>query len=207
MAMVYLDEAGAYVYLFTTELAANWGLIGLGEYFTRLACLLDMLEPHSELHNFVSERLRPSGEESPRGWPDDLESASSALIPKLEVYSEGDSSATKDEMLHLVTDQVGVLRHKWEFHKGDPDFFPTVPHGHLKTRDRVKLDAYRGYTYDTARANEPLARETRNFILGLWRDKKFRVFAYEALTNFVAHHPSFDWWGQRRIRYPFHLPK
>ena len=205
--MVYLDDAGAYVYLFTTELAVNCRLIGLGEYTTRLACLLDMLEPQSGLHNFISERLRPSREDRARGWPDEQESASSSPIPKLEVYSEGDSSVTKDEMLHFITDQVGVLRHKWEFRKGDPDFFPSVPHGHLNTRPLVKLDAYRGYTYDKAQAYKPLARENRDFIVGLWRDKKFQVFAYEALTHFATHNPAFDWWGQRRIRDPFRLPK
>lgn len=211
VATVYLDEAGAYVYLFTTELAVDLGLIGLGEYFTRLACLLEMLEPGAELHKLVSERLRPSGEEFLRGWPDDQELASSHLIPEMEVRSEGDSvstasDATKAEWLQLIYNQTGVLGDRWVFHRFDADFFPSVPHGHLKARSLIKLDAYRGYTWDTANANKPLAREHRRFIVGLWKNRKFRAFACDALNHFVAQNPSFNW-GLRRILNPFRLPR
>jgi hypothetical protein len=110
-------------------------------------------------------------------------------------------------MLYLITNQVGVLGEKWVFHQYDDDFFPSVPHGHLKAKSPVKLDAYRGYAYDTARGNTPLARENRDFIVGLWRDGKSRVLAHKALDYFVAHPPSFDWWSQRRILHPLRLPR
>jgi hypothetical protein len=205
-ALEFLDEAGGRTYLFTTELAVDWGFVGFGEYFTRLACLLDIMEPNAELYNLVHKLLVPSGEEFSRGWPNDPESVPSAPIPRLEVHSEENSGETKAEALHLITDQPGILRDKWVFHKGDDDFFPSVPHGHLKGQAPVKLDAYRGYTYDTAQGNTALAREKRGFIVGLWRDKKFCDFARASVTHFVEHHPYFDWWGQRGIRHPLRLP-
>jgi len=206
MEMVYVDEAGAYVYLLTTERSLDWGFIGLGEYSTRLAYLRGMLEPRSELHILVSKYLRSFEEESPRDSLEDTGSPSSASLPKLEPFTEGNSQPPEDEPLHLATDQAGVLGKKWIFHPNDMDFFPSVPHGHLKTRTKVKLDAYRGYTYDTACGNAPLARETRDFIIGLWRDDKFRILATETVKHFVTRHRDFNWWSHRRILDPLHLP-
>lgn len=209
---MYLDEAGAHVYLFTTDLALDWGLIGSGEYFTRLACLRSMLDPAAELHGLVSERLAPVGEEFPQGWPDDGESGSSGVVPVLEIhYEDGHPRETppdrkEPQVLHVITDQAGILGVKWVFHQYDDDFFPSVPHGHLQSKPGVKLDAYRGYTYDTGQGNASLTRERRDFIVGLWKDPKFRVFARKALDYFVARHPFFNWWDQRRILHPLRLP-
>lgn len=210
---MYLDDAGAHVYLFTTDLALEWGLIGSGEYLTRLQSLRSMVDPALDIHHLVSERLDPFEGESPQGWPDDGESASLVVAPVLEVHSEpGDPQAAQPDrekpvVLHLITDRAGVLGDKWVFHQYDDDFFPSVPHGHLKPKPRVKLDAYRGYTYDTGRGNQPLAREHRDFIIALWKNGKFCVFARKALDYFVARHPTFDWWAYRRIPHPLRLPR
>jgi hypothetical protein len=203
---LYLDDAGAYVYLITTDFGLDSRLIGLGEHFTRLGCLLAMLEPHSELYPYVAARLGQSETDRSIGWPQEPAGDTSEIIPELEVYEDVDEAA-RPNVMRFMTNRAGILGEKWVFNKGDPDFFPSVPHGHLKNRLPIKLDAYRGYTYDTAHANTPCARETRTFIVGLWRDSKFRRLAYEAVRHFIQINPSFNWLHQRGIVSPLRFPK
>lgn len=133
--------------------------------------------------------------------------------PTLEVHHEESDPPQRSsvgpgpEVLHLRTDRAGVLGEKWMFHQYDDDFFPSVPHGHLQPKPRIKLDAYRGYAYDTSHGNTALQREDRDFIVGLWRSPKYRVFARKALDYFILQHASFNWWEQRRILHPLRLPR
>jgi hypothetical protein len=172
-----------------------------------------MLDPGAELHGLVFERLAPAGEEFLQGWPDNGESVSSGVFPVLEIHHEGrDPHETPSDrkeplVLHLITDRTGILGQKWVFHQYDDDFFPSVPHGHLQSKSGVKLDAYRGYTYDTRQGNASLTRERRDFIVGLWKDPKFRVLARRALDYFTERYPFFNWWNQRRILHPSRLPR
>ena len=95
------------------------------------------------------------------------------------------------------------------FNRYDADFFPSVPHGHLKTKSRIKLDLYRG-TYNMSQRNNPMmTRETRDFLAGLWRDDGFRYLAIDTLRYFDQRHKGFEWFKQRGIhrRDPFHLPR
>ena len=50
-------------------------------------------------------------------------------------------------LIHFISATTGKIS-KWEFHKTDSDFFPSIPHGHAITNQKVKLDAYRGYIYN-----------------------------------------------------------
>ena len=209
---MYLDDAGAHVYLITTDLALEWGLIGWGEYATRLLCLRDILEPSADVHGLVCERLDFLDHDIAHGWPDGGELGSPAVGAALEQVNDAGepqpalAPRRNPSLVHFITTRAGVLGDKWLFHQSDDDFFPSVPHGHLKTKPQVKLDAYRGYTYDTGKGNQALARERRDFIVGLWRDAKFRVFALRALDYFIERHPSFNWWGCRGILHPRRLP-
>lgn len=102
----------------------------------------------------------------------------------------------------LVTAQAGVLKSPWEFTIGDPDPFPSVPHGHLQSNKKVKLDSYLGYTYDTSNGNQMLERESRQFIISLWNCEKFRNFATKQLNWFIQQNPAFVW----RVNQPLRIP-
>lgn len=88
----------------------------------------------------------------------------------------------------------------WEFHKGDDDFYPSIPHGHLIADDKVKLDAYLGNVYNRG---EFKYREPRESIVMLWNDEKFRKFAAESIEYYLSTHPHHNW----RVSDPKRLPR
>ena len=53
--------------------------------------------------------------------------------------------------------------YQWKFQQSDPDFFPSIPHGHWRSDKRRRLDAYRGWTYQEDRqfGREPRWRSLR----------------------------------------------
>ena len=108
----------------------------------------------------------------------------------------------RDPILSLITPNVGVLGAKWVFTLGDPDPFPSIPHGHLHSKKYVKLDAYLGYTFDMRNGQKQLKRESRVFIVNLWNNQKFRQFARKQLRWFISQNPNFKW----RVSYPLRLP-
>lgn len=71
---------------------------------------------------------------------------------------------------------------EWEFHKGDADPYPSIPHGHKICDSSIKLDVYLGCVYKKNRSDEIISREN---IIQLWNDDKFRKFAIESVEHFV----------------------
>jgi hypothetical protein len=90
--------------------------------------------------------------------------------------------------------------HQWYFRQADPDFFPSIPHGHRRNQVKVKLDAYRGWIYNEDRQ---IGREPRWNIIALWNDKRFRSFASIAIHYYLATYPGFLW----RVSHPLKLPR
>lgn len=89
----------------------------------------------------------------------------------------------------------------WQFHPYDPDFFPSVPHGHHLQKAKMKLDAYLGWIYQ--RSNQ-VGREPRWKIIELWNDQQFRVVAADALNYYLTNHPTYRGW---RVVNPRKLPR
>jgi hypothetical protein len=90
---------------------------------------------------------------------------------------------------------------QWVFHQSDPDYFPSVPHGHYQGKKQPKLDAYLGWIYDGSRQT---GREPRAKIIALWNDQKFRDFARTAINFYIASFPSYRGW---RVPDPRVLPR
>ena len=89
----------------------------------------------------------------------------------------------------------------WNFHQADPDYFPSIPHGHWQGRDQPKLDPYTGWIY---RGSKQTTREDRKKIVALWSDDKFRKFARAAIDYYLEAFPSYTGW---RVRNPRRLPR
>ncbi len=89
---------------------------------------------------------------------------------------------------------------QWEFHQSDPDFFPSIPHGHFMGRRQPKLDAYVGWIY---RGAEQIGREPKKKIIALWNDTTFRDFARVAIEYYIEHFPNYCW----RVADPRRLPR
>lgn len=104
--------------------------------------------------------------------------------------------------LALMTAEKGVLNDFWGFTLGDPDPFPSIPHGHLKSNNKIKLDSYLGFTFNTANNNQPLKRETKAYIASLWNDEKFRELALKQINWFINKNPHYKW----KVNHPVRLP-
>lgn len=200
-----IEEAGAYVYLFTSRESLAYGFISVFEYLSRLIHLEQMLPLESPLRDLILEEMfwqPPEIEregflsEEPETQSSTTESETGANAADwLKDYGDGD--------LEFLTKSQGVLGDKWIFHQYDDDHFPSIPHGHLNKKHSTKLDAYRGYTYDTLNHNKQLKRETKKFVIELWNNPEFRAFAIKAIDYYLEHFPTFQW----RVTYPRKLPR
>lgn len=89
----------------------------------------------------------------------------------------------------------------WHFHQADPDYFPSIPHGHWQRRDQPKLDPYTGWIYQ---GSQQTSREKRKRIVALWNDHRFRKFARSAIDYYLEAFPYYNGW---RVRDPRKLPR
>jgi hypothetical protein len=202
---MYIDDAGAYTYLLLTERSLQLGHIGVGEYLHRIACLRELLHSSNPLAEFLTS---PSSSESEilAGWPEGEVTSPRAESGDGQLSSGEEQSAPSQPPWLFFISTAGCLRDVWTFKAGDPDFFPSVPHGHLRSKYHVKLDSYRGFTWDTKTGTNP-CRESKAFIASLWNDPKFRLLAVSGMQHFCSMNPAFNWFSQRGILNPMRFPR
>lgn len=167
------------LYVLITEVSFQLGIIDLFVYEERID-FLDETKGAEEIQQYGGEFV------------------SEATSPQRPI---------RQPTLALVTLRAGVLKSPWEFTIGDPDPFPSVPHGHLQSNNKVKLDSYLGHTYDTSNGKQMLKRESRHFIISLWNSQKFRDFAIKQLNWFIQNNPAFVWRVSRPHRIPLRRAK
>lgn len=208
-----LSEAGAYALSWTTEVSLGTQVIGFPEYLERYRALLELLPPGSSLTPLIArvlgeslprEREEPSDEE----WHEEGQ----ARRPNGGSGAEGRDGSPEgsggdeywDGLVRFMSPPSEVLDGPWIFHKTDADYWPSVPHGHLKKDKRFKLDVYRGWAFDQHHGQK--GRESRSFIRRLWNDPNFRDTAVHCLDHFIRSHKPHNWAAQRRILDPRRLP-
>ena len=96
---------------------------------------------------------------------------------------EEDESKKEKIPMSLIMSTPKMPVESWQFHKGDRDPYPTVPHGHSRENNNINLDVYQGYI---TKNGEVIDRASRHSIVILWNNSKFRDFAEEALKHFVS---------------------
>lgn len=74
----------------------------------------------------------------------------------------------------------------WEFHKGDVDFFPSVPHGHS---GKYKLDVVNGDVYEKDK-KQPIGKIKEKEFDKLKKDKRFIEFAKEVIKWYKKEYPE-----------------
>ena len=97
-------------------------------------------------------------------------------------------SHTKKPDYNLYRPGYKINKMVWEFHKGDDDFNPSVPHGHS---GQYKLDIVTGDVYDT-RTNKIIGKVKNKELLKLKQDQQFIIFAKEAIKLYKENHPNID---------------
>jgi hypothetical protein len=131
-------------------------------------------------------------------WSDsneENEQLTSSVIGEL-LYDEDED---EDLILYFAVNLPGLTQ--WEFHLADPDFFPSIPHGHEHGRDQPKLDPFIGWVYDKTKQ---IRREKRKTIVRLWNDDNFRHFARRAISFYLNTYSNYNGW---RVSNPLRLPR
>ncbi len=174
-----MNQSAIDYFIFLTELSFDYGLIDLFIYEERIAFIADLQTEASHVNEELNENFLTT----------DQKSSSLSAPPETQIIA-------------FLTTQAGVLGSTWKFTLGDPDYFPSIPHGHLNQNEKIKLDSYLGYTYDTSNGNMKLKREDRAYIVKLWNDAKFRDFAVKQIHWFISQYPRYIW----RVMYPTRIP-
>ena len=76
-------------------------------------------------------------------------------------------------------------KHVWLFHKGDADFFPSVPHGH---DGKLKLSTVNGAIYNAH--GEKVDHISSKDMKRLKTNPKFKKFAIEHIQWYRASYPN-----------------
>ncbi|MGG3797713.1 hypothetical protein [Metabacillus fastidiosus] len=215
---MYLSNEAAYDYLKASELSLEFGLIGFQEFMQRIVYLYRMVNPQTPLSRKLKNRI--VGYQTKY-----LVNISNDKIMEEEFANEYQQKSGRQPTVHdktltdkrtfegkenqqknrydFKTSTKGIYS-KWEFHKGDADPNPSVPHGHSieeRKYHNYKLDSYRGLIYDNNGIYT--TKEKRDFIIDLWNNDKFRDFALQAINHFILNNPKYKF----RVKNPKVLPR
>ena len=207
--MKHLSHRAAADFLKATRACHAYGIASRTETLDRVLALRQMCMPTGKAA-LVAERLLRS-EDWPiiSDWSAEPEQqqpthAASHLLPSRLQRQQTTEAADENfddapDWFYLASSVSGLA--EWEFHPYDIDPYPSVPHGHKKTDQRWKLDAYQGWVYERTRPNH---RVPRSRIVALWNDTKFRAFALIAIRYHIDHVPYRRAWP---VPNPLHLPR
>lgn len=192
-----LTSAATDMYMATSLVALSLGVLSYEQYLLRLQFVRENAGSDSIQADTVRHILSSQEFEAEEEWP---------FGEREQTDVDGDSSSGPQDslrpddyttILHFIADNIGLSN--WFFHKGDDDFFPSIPHGHAISGRRRKLDAYRGWVYQK---DTQVGREPRGKIVALWNDETFRAFASAAITNYALKFPSYHWRVYNFMRLP-----
>lgn len=163
-------------FLFITDLQYRYGIIGINEYEERLESFHTLLSDTNEDNEVNKDYLDVNGNNS------------------YEITDESD-----ENIIHLVP--LG-LSDRWVFTIGDPDPFPSIPHGHLNSKNQAwpKLNPYTGWVYSTK--SQTTKRLTKRDMRILWSNEKFRQLCYDHVSWFICTNPDFELGIIHKLRFP-----
>lgn len=199
---MYLDKDAVQTFVVLTDIIYDLGLVSDDDFIQRLKNLRQMLDPADEEQLRILE-IRFYGIDEFRIEASDAANLSDKNLNDLKnTGGDQDSKFQGDDFdpqLHFITANSGKIS-KWEFHKTDSDFFPSIPHGHAIINHKIKLDCYLGHIY---KDNKRHGRESREFIVGLWNDKGFREHARATIEYYLQTYPHYHW----RVLDPLRIPR
>jgi len=208
--MKYFTKEATLTYLTLTEVSFDNYLISEADYYERLHLLKQFCDQNDadtianiEMHISNLDEWYRFDKRDEHHYDDnndtnvrDVDEKKGKADNSSNTEFQGDDF---DPLLHFISATTGKIS-KWEFHKADSDFFPSIPHGHAIINHKIKLDAYRGYIYKN---NKQTDRETRQFIIDLWNDNKFRDAARETIIYYLNTFPHYNW----RVSNPLRIPR
>lgn len=189
----YLSEDSAWLYFHSCRLGLAQGWLSLRQFVFHLLCLKQLADPDSDLHEICSSVLKqhPSRD---TGAPEESWHDSGRNTGENSKVSEDRGGFKRQDddggMIHLIPSWVPGMK-QWKFNKYDPDPFPSVPHGHHTSIATKKLNPYTGFIFQ--RTRQTTERESRDSIVQLWNDSKFRAFVLESITWYIDQFPRINW--------------
>jgi hypothetical protein len=202
LAMNYLTLEAACWYFELTAEAFNRGLVSLTPSLERLRALQLMCSHDDHLRidvTHIIEAYEFAGDDEWHGHHENSgDQAAGVSVENRESVVKFERDQFGNESCQLYPDASTGLS-QWEFHQTDRDFFPSVPHGHHKSKP-LKLDAYLGWYYQQSKQ---IGREARWKIIALWNDTKFRSFALASIEFYRREYPLHRW----RVPNPWRLPR
>ncbi len=208
--MEFFTKEAVFTYLTLTEVSFDNYLISEADYYERLHLLKQFCDL-SEIDTIANIEIHISDFDEWYRFNEKREyhynENNEKYYRSIDKREDNDNNASNaefqgndfDPLLHFISAIAGKIS-KWEFHKTDSDFFPSIPHGHAIINHKIKLDAYRGYIYKN---NKQTDRESRQFIIDLWNDNKFRDAARETVIYYMNTYPYFNW----RVSNPLRMPR
>lgn len=195
--MRYLSEEAANLFLGISRFSLSVGITNYETFLARIDHLCHMLPSSNQKKNQLLGSLHSERWDDLLSWPDDS-------WPRAD-HSEIDRTKFKRQspaspgVLLFISSIPGM--NQWEFHKGDPDPYPSVPHGHHCSTHHNRLDPYLGRVYCKS---QELKRVPRDLIIELWNSKKFREFSIEAIEHFRQQNLNWTGW---RVANPKRIPR
>lgn len=196
-----LTTTGAQLYLTTSHITLVCGVLPWDEYLLRLRFVRDCGDPATLEVRVATDILSQQEFESEDEWlTGEPEPPGPGEGPVESETSISDRRAPFEPPVLTLVPAANTGLHHWKFRQADPDFFPSIPHGHLRSNHRRKLHAYRGWIYQDDRQ---IGREQRWKIIALWNDEKFRSFASIAIQYYLVAYPRYVW----PVPHPLRLPR
>jgi hypothetical protein len=199
LIMTYFTRKASKDYCLLSRKAYIAGLIGWAHVLDSAWLARELTRDRDPVH-IQTSRLLMAAETAYTSSLMDAETDDSRES-KLEITIEEDcvdGEVDEDNQLLLIA-KINSLR-AWHLNHYDPDFFPSVPHGHWNEKETRRLDAYLGWQYEGTRQ---VGLEKRSVITDLLNNDEFRLFARTAIDYYLEHHPSYKGW---RVLNPMKLP-
>ncbi|RYF86207.1 MAG: hypothetical protein EON98_04365 [Chitinophagaceae bacterium] len=193
-----------HLYKLLSNIEFEFRLISLHDYHTRLLTLYNLTDFNPAVIELIVDNMQFE--------PDRIEYESDEVgdealrgLTSNGTTSDFHNEDDRDNALEYITQRPGKYS-KWAIRAGDPDYFPSIPHGHSVKNDKIKLDCYLGYIYnvaDNAKKRNVIDREHRTYIIDLWNDDSFRTVAMRAIDWYMDTFPLYNW----RVSKPRLLPR
>lgn len=168
------------------ELSYEFGLIGIDELQERIEVARWLASKDA---SFCDPRIPLANAE---GGDDNKETES-----KILEVTVSDKPENQDWLKFLFDG-------KWYFTKSDPDPYPSTPHGHLNSPDRVwpKLNPYTGRAFSYKHQEDLSLRLSKCKMQQLWRDQKFRSFCRDHILWYLEEFPHHAFPVRASLRLP-----
>lgn len=156
------------------ELHYSFGLIGVSEYEERCDIAFWLADDEGVV-------LDPRAESFAE--PENIDEHYSIE----EKSVEKSQSEEQDGLLHFT------LLGTWIFTKADPDYYPSVPHGHYRNQNKKwpKLNPYTGRVFDGQHQEDTKKRLTRNQMRSIWNCESFKSFCREMIVWYRETFPKY----------------